>query len=319
MKGILNFQIGYLLLEQSFPKEALPYFKSSLSVERARKDSVMMTYVMQKLAYVYQESRNDSCLFFYKEALSIAKNIKNENLYNEILSSLATYYIDSGEYCKAKDYAMPIISPMKSDNPATASFLYVAATACRMLGDNIQAKRFYKELAAQYEIEAQTEAYLNLSKICRKEGNMDSAFEYLARYEQANDSLQKTRKTEAIARMCAAYNYSSYKERNSALEKKNSLIFAYSVIVSLFVFIGVVFFVVWHHRTKRLAHEQEQRLKKFRAESVEQSKKFLIESEVNIKALRAQLTKMETENDEIRLKYDNAMRNLDIVRQKLAM
>lgn len=319
MKSILNFQIGYLLFKQSFHKESLPYFKESLVMERTRNDSVMMAYVMQKIAYAYQESKNDSCLFFYEEALSIAKKIKKENLYNEILSSLATYYIESKEYRKAKSCAMPILSTIKDGNPAIASFLYVAATSCMMLGENTQAIRFYHELGEQDEIEAQAEAYLNLSKIYRNDGNVDKAFEYLAKYEQANDSLQKTIKTEAIARMFAAYNYSSYKAQNVKLEKRNSLMFAYSIIVSLLIFIGVISFIVWHHRTRRLAREQEQRLKKFRAESVERSKKYVAESEKNIEILKSQLAKAETENDEIRLKYDNAMRSLDITKQKIAI
>ncbi len=73
MKGILNFQIGFLLLEQSFYKEAIPYFKNSLAMEKLLNDSLMTAYVLQKIAYAYQEEKNDSCLIYYNMALRIAK------------------------------------------------------------------------------------------------------------------------------------------------------------------------------------------------------------------------------------------------------
>ncbi len=178
MKGILNFQIGFLLLEQSFYKEAIPYFKNSLAMEKLLNDSLMTAYVLQKIAYAYQEEKNDSCLIYYNMALRIAKETGNKGLNDEILSSLATYYIDCRNYSKAKSYAMPIISHMDPDDPAMASFLYVAATAFRMLGERGSSAYYYHRLGELKSIEAKTEAYLNLFKIYRTGNNADKAFEY---------------------------------------------------------------------------------------------------------------------------------------------
>lgn len=55
LRSILNFQTGFLLFEQGVYAPAVNYFKESLRLERLRKDTAMMAYCYEKLAYTYED------------------------------------------------------------------------------------------------------------------------------------------------------------------------------------------------------------------------------------------------------------------------
>lgn len=318
LRSILNFQTGFILLSQSYYQESLPYFKKSYRLEIQRRDTAMAVYALQKMAYAYQGDNNDSCLVCYHKAMDFAERIHDKVLYNEILSSLGACYLKRGKYAEAKTCALPSLSS-EEDDPARASILNVAAQSYKMLGESDSAAYYYHLLARQPGIDAKTEACMNLSEIYRKKGDTNKAFEYLEKYETANDSFRKTIKTEAIARMNAAYNYNSFKEKNLLLEKKNALMATYIIITSLIVTIGVIGISVRYRRLKRRAQEQHARLMKFRKESREKSEEYMRKSEERIEQLRSLLTQTKYENEEIRLKYENAKQNYEIIKRKIAL
>lgn len=318
LRSILNFQTGFILLCQSYYQESLPYFEKSYRLEIQRRDTAMAVYALQKMAYAYQGENNDSCLACYHKAMDFAERIHDKALYNEILSSLGAYYLKRGKYDKAKTCALPSLSS-EEDDPARASILNVAAQSYKMLEECDSAAYYYHLLARQPGIDARTEAYKNLSEIYRAKDNMNKAFEFLGKYESANDSLQKTIKTEAIAKMNAAYNYNSFKEKNLLLEKKNALMATYIIITTLIVTIAIIGISVRYRRLKRRAQEQHARLMKFREESKEKSEEYMRKSEERILQLKSLLTQTEYENEEIRLKYENAKQNYEIIKRKIAL
>lgn len=74
MRSILNFQTGFLLLYQGVYDPAIDYFRESLRLEQLRKDTAMVAFCFEKLAYTYRDKGvNDSALFYFEKAHQCAK------------------------------------------------------------------------------------------------------------------------------------------------------------------------------------------------------------------------------------------------------
>lgn len=289
LRSVLNFQIGYLLLQQSFSHESLKYFKESLRLEEMRKDSAMISYCLQKIAYAYQEEDNDSCCSFYSRAIKIARSCGDRQLCDEMKSSLASYYIEKGKYAVAKELALPIMLSMDHDNRAKDSFYDILGSSYFGLGEVDSALYYFNQLYKLNGLEAKTEASLQLAHIYKVKGNLNKSFYYLTQYEQSNDSLKRVNVASSIARMNALFNYSAYKERSISLESSRYKVVVCLVLVAFILVFGVVLFVLWYRRERRKAKIQELNWLCYKQELEERSENSIKEKDALISKLQLQL------------------------------
>lgn len=290
LSSALDFQIGLLLYEQSFYQSALPYFRNVYKADSVRRDTAMMAYTLQKIAYAYQAQGNDSCLLFYRQALEVSREKRDTNLYNEMLSSMASYYLDKGEYVKAKNLARPVVSTAGEDNPSMDSFYDVLALSYFRLGIRDSARCYFAKLYQTNTAEGRKEACKYLAKIYREEGDIASALDYMLQYEEYDDSLKKNNVETSIARMNALYNYSKYKERTMLLEsraRRTVVLISLSAIVAVLV---LVWGVLRYRKLKKTDMERSMRLEKFRVSLQEQSENSISEREKKISELENRLS-----------------------------
>lgn len=291
LSSALDFQIGYLLFEQSFFKSSLPYFRNAYKSDSIRKDTTMMVYTLQKIAYAYQGMDNDSCFDYYKQALELSRRKGEVNQYNEMLSSIAAYYLHRGMYAKAKDMARPVLLTSDKDNPSIDSFYDVLALTYFRLGERDSARYYFIKLHSLKSLEARKEASKYLAKIYREDGDITTALDYLMQYEEYDDSLKKNNVETSIARMNALYNYSKYKERNMQLEqraRRNTML----ISLSAFVIVFLLFFSLLRYRKlKKVEQERSMRLEKFRTSLLEHSENSILEREAKIATLEERLSK----------------------------
>lgn len=322
LRSILNFQVGFLMLEQMLTKESLPYFFNSYKLEEEQGDTIMMIYVLQKIGYVYRDEKSDSCSVFYKKAAKLAEAISNKTVYNDIQSSLASYYLSKHDYKRAKICALPAL---KSKNPSLktkASYLDVVASVYRNLDCLDSAAYYYNKLYELDDLEAKTVSSANLARIYRQKNDMGKAFYYFDIYEACDDSIQKIRATETVAKMNAAYNFTSYKEQNAVLEKHNMYMLFILTVALFVVFLVIILFVIWYRRNKRLTIEQNLRLLKFKKESLERSDSYIKTCELKISQLEEQLKEKNVANiDLLKLKseYDNIASLCGIAKGKIVL
>ena len=240
----VNFQTGFQLLEQSFYKEAMNYFRESLRIETMHHNSAMMAYCLQKIAYVYQEEKNDSCFLYYKAALDIAQKSNDMQVCNEMKSSLANYYVEKAEYEKAKDLSLPVIHTMSDDNNAKDSFYDVAGLSYLGLGRLDSALYFFNELNKTEKIKTKVESSRQLAHIYNIKGDSKRSLMYMAEYEQAADSLKKINVESSIAKMNALYNYNLREKENTRLKfeaKEKSFLFVF-VAMALALLCALMFY-----------------------------------------------------------------------------
>ena len=267
----VNFQTGFQLLEQSFYKEAMNYFRESLRIETMYHNSAMMAYCLQKIAYVYQEEKNDSCFLYYKEALDIAQKSNDMQVCNEMKSSLANYYVGKAEYEKAKDLSLPVIHTMSDDNNAKDSFYDVAGLSYLGLGRLDSALYFFNELNKIEKIETKVESSRQLAHIYNIKGDSKRSLMYMAEYEQAADSLKKINVESSIAKMNALYDYTMYKERNAALERSHYRMLVAMCIVVMLSLYGLFYFIVFYRKMKRRAFIQKLNWERYQDEIKERN------------------------------------------------
>ena len=315
----LNFQIGFLMYEQMLGKEALPYLTKSYQIEKERQDTVMMTYVLQKIGYVYRDEKSDSCLAYYNKAAELAKTVKS-NLYNVILSSIATYYIDIHEYEKAKECALPALSLKSLSSKTMASYLDAVALSYLRLGRRDSAEYYYHKLFQLDNSQAKVVSSRHLAEIYRERKELDSAFRYFDIYEEYEDSMQKVRETETVAKLDAAYNYTSYKEMSMELEQQNTYMIYILVIAMLVAVFSTILLVIRRRRISQLQREQSLRLQKFKRESKERSEGYIKECEAKIKLLEAKLKDSDVEDIEsIKLEHEDVANLYGIAKRKAAI
>ncbi len=315
----LNFQIGFLMYEQMLGRKALPYLSASYKLEEEKRDTVMMTYVLQKMAYVYMDEKSDSCLVYFNKAAGLAKSV-DEKLYNVVLSSLATYYLYKGDYRKAKACALPGLS-LKSQNVQTmASYLDVVAHSYYGLGNLDSAAYYFHRMDELDYFQGKLLSNRFLARIYREKEDMDKAFRYFDKYTVYEDSMQRINATETVAKLDAAYNYTSYKEKNMSLERRNTYMLYILTVAFFITAFCVTLLVVWHRRNQRLAKEQELRLQKFKRESQERSEGYIRECEARIKTLEEQLAASDVEDMEtIKSEYDNIANLYGIAKRRIAI
>ena len=288
----VNFQTGFQLLEQSFYKEAMNYFRESLRIETMQHNSAMMAYCLQKIAYVYQEEKNDSCFLYYKEALDIAQKSNDMLVCNEMKSSLANYYVEKAEYEKAKDLSLPVIHTMSDDNNAKDSFYDVAGLSYLGLGRLDSALYFFNELNKTEKIKTKVESSRQLAHIYNIKGDSKRSLMYMAEYEQAADSLKKINVESSIAKMNALYDYTMYKERNAALERSHYRMLVAMCIVVMLSLYGLFYFIVFYRKMKRRAFIQKLNWERYQDEIKERNDNNIKDRDETIKNLLSQLQEM---------------------------
>lgn len=319
----LDFQIGYLLFEQSFYNSSLPYFRDVLRMDSLMKDTTMMVYTLQKIAYAYQGMDNDSCLHYYGQALDLSRQKGEKNLYNEMLSSMAAYYLQKGMYAKAKDMALPVLFTAGDGNPNLDSFYDVLALSYFRLGQKDSSRYYFTKLYSLNSLEARKEACKYLAKIYCEDGEMATAQNYMAQYGLYEDSLKKRNVETSIARMNALYNYSKYKERNIQLEEKarrNAMLISLSAFVAVFF---LFFGALRYRKLKKVEQERSMRLQKFRTLLMEHSEKSIHERENKIAELEEELSKTKSlyaaKAREMELLMENMKNRSNIVSNERAL
>ena len=315
----VNFQTGFQLLEQSFYKEAMNYFRESLRIETMYHNSAMMAYCLQKIAYVYQEEKNDSCFLYYKEALDIAQKSNDMQVCNEMKSSLANYYVGKAEYEKAKDLSLPVIHTMSDDNNAKDSFYDVAGLSYLGLGRLDSALYFFNELNKIEKIETKVESSRQLAHIYNIKGDSKRSLMYMAEYEQAADSLKKINVESSIAKMNALYDYTMYKERNAALERSHYRMLVAMCIVVMLSLYGLFYFIVFYRKMKRRAFIQKLNWERYQDEIKERNDNNIKDRDETIKNLLSQLQEMKdrsTAANDIAPQADGNTFQQDIIARK---
>ena len=129
--------------------------------------------------------------------------------------------------------------------------------------------------------------YKTLATIEAQKGYYSSAFNYVQKSLDLEDSIKKTTRTEAIGKIQSLYNYRHTEHENQQLLLKNkqTQIYIYLLIIALLLIVGITaLYINYTKKQKRIAKEQINRLDlqkkeqyKYSQECLQKNRKKIIE------------------------------------------
>lgn len=281
LRSAINFRTGFLLLNQDIYDEALQYFKESYRLEKMRKDTAMMVYCLEKIAYTYDyKNIDDSALHYYDCSYKYAKLLNDSIMEKEILSSKAVFYLRRKDYINAEKHIKPYMGHIDEANKIV--MYSMAAKICLYKEDYDSLENLSYAILNKGDIHKQLSASYFLIRLYSKKGDAKQALKYINLYEMYSDSVHKINTTETVARMNASYNYNKYKTRNAELKNKNELYIIYILLLVFFVILCGIFAVLSRRRIKtRLLQSENARI------NIQQkSSTYIMENEKKIAELQ---------------------------------
>lgn len=241
-RSILAFQKGLLFYYQYLYDDAIPLFLKSYELEKQRKDTAMMAWCLQKVAYCYEEKEQGTeSLTYFKRSYLLAKQLGDKDLEIQCLGAMATHYVNNGDYSRAAACLLPNKDRIKklSQIPlySLISLVYLGQNKC----DSASYYASYKyEEGNVYE---RTQAAQVLLTVSILQGDKRKALDYLHTYKTLKDSCQLVKASEAVARMNTIYKYNDYKKENERLVSERRI---HRIIIGLLVLVvvGTVVFVI---------------------------------------------------------------------------
>lgn len=238
-KGYAKFRLANMYDNNSFVEreQIISLYRQASEAFKAYKDSMKLTISDFKLGSFYCQTANDSCRFFAEKSYNLAKQINDAEYMSLNSMTLATYYMNKGEYEQAVENANEALR-LGGENYNSLQPYYYLACSYLKLGKIAMAK----EAAAKYESDT-----TNLSQklhlhqmLAEAEGRYADALRilnerYLRRGRQIEGKLQQTM-------LRADLQYEKQKLEIDALAKKNRQL--WSAVVLIFVAMCVAMIVL---------------------------------------------------------------------------
>lgn len=291
-RSALNFRTGFLLLNQGVYAPALGYFRESYRLERQRKDTAMMVYCLEKLAFTYRDSHDmDSALLYFNRAISLAKTQRDTLLVKRITASVASYYLIKKEYLKADSC---LASYIKYVNNADKMVFYgMMADVCMNTGRYDEGYSYCMKIKNGGGIYFKQKACRLLVKYYAARDDVRNVSKYLELFDEYTDSVKRVESAEVTARMDASYNYSEYKRRAAELEVANARANMWKMFYGSLAFVLAVLFVVFYWWAHKRAKARELRFETLVREMAEHSDAYIKELEKRMADLRLKLGEAE--------------------------
>ena len=225
--ALLNTGIVYRYQEEY--NEALKYYYRSDSVINANNVEYARYFIYMNLGDVYDRlNNNDSAFNYFNKALTVANNKKDDDYIGNSMTGLGHTYFKQGNPSFSLLYYQTAIKHLQTandDDVLCEAMLGLANLYLQQLHKNDSAV-YYAAAALQI---AQKDGFLNkqldavnfLAGHYKAAGNIDSAYNYLQKREQLNDSINSKEKIRALQLMSSNENIRQQEiEENKRIAKK---------------------------------------------------------------------------------------------------
>lgn len=280
-------QMGTLFAYQSLYEDALKVYKKSYIYYLKQKDELGLIYALRNQGRMYESmSQPDSTIHYYQGAYEKALNFNDQQVINSISKEFGNVYLDLGKPSQAMKLFYSI--PEQKDD---AIYLYGLGSAY-LLTNQFDSTQYYylealKEGKKNQNIYLISSIYKALATIEAQKDYYPSAFNYVQKSLNLEDSIKKTTRTEAIGKIQSLYNYRHTEHENQQLLLKNkqTQIYIYLLIIALLLIVGLTaLYINYTKKQKRIAKEQINRLDqqkkeqyKYSQDCIQKNRKKIIE------------------------------------------
>ena len=237
--GIYN-DMGRLLFDEGLQEQALGAYHMALETSQAMADSLGMAYVLFDIANIYRtRDEDDSCVYYFDTAMSLALSQKDSMLATDIRNQLAGYYLWHKDYERVR----LLLSPsLLQEAEMTGGICFMAADLYRQTGPADSTRYYCKLLLQNEETGLRQMGHKWLADLLLSEGKTKEAARHLEQYELLTDSLMQETDTEALHRISALYDYSLRERENARLEQRIIIAVAIIVVLILVLVAAILYF-----------------------------------------------------------------------------
>ena len=253
--GIYN-DMGRLLFDEGLQEQALGAYHMALETSQVMADSLGMAYVLFDMANIYRtRDEDDSCVYYFDTAMSLALSQKDSLLATDIRNQLAGYYLWHKDYERARQL---LSSSLSQEAEMTGGICFMAADLYRQTGPADSTRYYCKLLLQNEETGLRQMGHKWLADLLLSEGQVEEAAKYLQQYELLTDTLMQETDTEALRRISALYDYSLREQENARLEQRNIIAVAIIMVLILVLVAAILYFsrrrVIYRMKVQQLEH-----------------------------------------------------------------
>lgn len=246
MRSILNFQTGFLMLNQWLYGPAINYFKESLRLEQLRKDTAMVAFCYEKLAFAYRDKGiKDSMIMCFEKARAWASKLNDSIFEQGFVAARASYYVEIKDYAKADSCLRPYMKFV--DNSSKMAFFNLMASICMNTEKWEEGKAYCHALLNEGSVYSKQTASRLLVKYHSHKNDVERVNKYLSLFKEYTDSVNHVEAKNILAQMDASYNYNKYKEDNAKLRaektRSNNLIIFLTTLAIMTIAIFIKYFI----------------------------------------------------------------------------
>ncbi|HNG63714.1 MAG TPA: tetratricopeptide repeat protein, partial [Ferruginibacter sp.] len=201
---LMNIGIIYRYQEE-YPNALLYYYKADSVIQQYKLEDSRY-YILMNLGDVYDRmNKPDSAFDYFNKSLIVSTSLKNEDFIGNSMTGLGHTYLKMGNYDFAKlNYYSAIGHLRTSNNDEVLCEAYLGlANLFKKTGGSMDSAIFYAHRSLDL---AETDGFLNwqldatrfLTEIYKENKNIDSAFVYLSKGQQLNDSVNSKEKIRKI-------------------------------------------------------------------------------------------------------------------------
>lgn len=273
LRGKCYSQLGSIFIYQNLYGEAATMYKKALAQNAAIKDTLTMLFNMRDIAHAYYcMNRTDSCMAYAKAALATATSRGDGDMEKELKCLLAGAATAAGRYAEAWSVLAPMLADTAGVAQAVAS---IAADLSNATGDDASCERYCNVLLRGGNVFDRQKATRLLSEIYARRGDTGQALEYMKEYAAWSDSANAERRTEALVKMNALYEYKIREQENIALRAERGayrMRFGIAVACCLLVVAVLVVMAKYSRQQQQLLKMKLYRLESQRKEAESKSK-----------------------------------------------
>ena len=232
--------MGRLLFDEGLQEQALGAYQMALETSQAMADSLGMAYVLFDMANIFRtRDDDDSCVYYFDTAMSLALSQKDSLLATDIRNQLAGYYLWHKDYERARQL---LSSSLSQEAEMTGGICFMAADLYRQTGPADSTRYYCKLLLQNEETGLRQMGHKWLADLLLSEGQVEEAAKHLQQYELLTDTLMQETDTESLRRISALYDYSLREQENARLEQQIIIAIAIITVLILLLVAAVLYF-----------------------------------------------------------------------------
>ena len=190
------------------------------------------------IANVYRtREADDSCIYYFDQAVELARSQGDSLLVTNIQNQLAGYYLWHEDYGKAR----PLLFAGLRDSIA-GGLCFMLADLYHHTGPQDSARYYCQLLLKEEDTGLRQMAHKWLAEILLAEGHTAEAAQHLEQYELLTDSLMQETDTEALHRVSALYDYSQREQENARLQRRVIVIAAVAAVLLMLLLAVLLYF-----------------------------------------------------------------------------